>query len=113
MVLWIVFAFMTAAAILAVCWPFVRGTRALAGGSDLLVYKDQLLEIDRDRASGLIGDSEAEAARLEVSRRLLAAANGSAAKVSDESAIRVGKRRRAAILSAAIVLALEIGRAHV
>jgi cytochrome c-type biogenesis protein CcmH len=108
MVLWIVFAFMTAAAILAVCWPFVRRTRNVAGGSDLLVYKDQLLEIDRDRASGLIGESEAEAARLEVSRRLLAAANASAVKASDESALRVGKRRRAAILSAAIVLALGV-----
>ena len=106
MVLWIVFAFMTAAAILAVCWPFVRRTRNVAGGSDLLVYKDQLLEIDRDRASGLIGESEAEAARLEVSRRLLAAANASPASASDDSALRIGQRRRAAILSAAIVLAL-------
>ncbi|HEY1746665.1 MAG TPA: c-type cytochrome biogenesis protein CcmI [Xanthobacteraceae bacterium] len=108
MVLWIIFAFMTAAAIYAVCWPLVRGTRKFAGGSDLLVYKDQLLEIDRDRASGLIGESESEAARLEVSRRLLAAANAPAAKALDESAIRVGKRRRAAILSAAIVLALGV-----
>jgi cytochrome c-type biogenesis protein CcmH len=108
MVLWIVFAFMTAAAILAVCWPFVRGTRSVAGGSDLLVYKDQLLEIDRDRASGLIGESEAEAARLEVSRRLLTAANASAAKASDVTALQVGKRRRAAIVSAAIMLGLGV-----
>lgn len=108
MVLWIVFAFMTAAAIYAVCWPLVRGVRNRAGGSDLVVYKDQLLEIDRDRASGLIGESEAEAARLEVSRRLLAAADGPTAKSSDESASRVGQRRRAALLSAAAVLALGV-----
>ena len=46
-----------------------------SGGSDLVVYKDQLQEIDRDRAAGLIGEAEAETARLEVSRRLLAAAD--------------------------------------
>ena len=74
MVLWVIFALMTAAAIFAVLWPLGRGRRGLGGGSDLLVYKDQLKEIDRDRASGLIGEAEAEAARLEVSRRLLAAA---------------------------------------
>jgi cytochrome c-type biogenesis protein CcmH len=74
MILWVIFALMTAAAILAVVWPLGRTPRAPAGGSDLAVYKDQLSEIDSDRASGLIGEAEAEAARLEISRRLLAAA---------------------------------------
>jgi cytochrome c-type biogenesis protein CcmH len=41
-----------------------------------VVYRDQLAEIDRDVAAGLIGVSEAEAARVEISRRLLAAADG-------------------------------------
>jgi cytochrome c-type biogenesis protein CcmH len=107
MVLWVVFAFMTAAAIVAVCWPLLRGPRKVAGGSDLLVYKDQLQEIDRDRADGLIGESEAEAARLEVSRRLLAAANTSTATAAPaESGLRVVKRRRSAIVAAAVVLSL-------
>src|SRR5277367_724066 len=74
MILWVIFALMTAAAISAVLWPLGRGARVQGGGSDLLVYKDQLKEIDSDRASGLIGEAEAEAARLEVSRRLLSAA---------------------------------------
>ena len=107
MVLWVVFAFMTVAAIVAVCWPLLRGPRKVAGGSDLLVYKDQLREIDRDRANGLIGESEAEAARLEVSRRLLAAANTSTTTIAPaESGLRVVKRRRAAIVTAAVVLSL-------
>ena len=41
-----------------------------------MVYRDQLAEIDRDVAAGLIGVSEAEAARVEIGRRLLAAADG-------------------------------------
>lgn len=107
MVLWVVFAFMTAAAIVAVCWPLLRGPRKVAGGSDLLVYKDQLQEIDRDRANGLIGESEAEAARLEVSRRLLAAAGTSTRTIAPaETGLRVVKRRRIAIVIAAVVLSL-------
>src|SRR6476659_413721 len=74
MTLWFVFALMTAAAIFAVLWPLSkRGD--VRGGSEVVVYRDQLDEIERDRAAGLIGGAEAEAARVEVSRRLLAAAD--------------------------------------
>jgi cytochrome c-type biogenesis protein CcmH len=75
MTLWFVFALMTAAAIFAVLWPLSRGGRVQSQGSEAAVYKDQLAEIDRDVAAGLIGPSEAEAARIEISRRLLAAAD--------------------------------------
>jgi cytochrome c-type biogenesis protein CcmH len=75
MTLWFVFALMTAAAIFAVLWPLRRGARPPSDGSETAVYKDQLAEIDRDVASGLIGSSEAEAARIEISRRLLSAAD--------------------------------------
>jgi len=73
MTLWFVFALMTVAAIFAVLWPLSRGTSASAGGSEAVVYKDQLAEVERDAAAGLIGSSEAEAARVEIGRRLLAA----------------------------------------
>src|SRR5260221_14051392 len=74
MTLWFVMALMTAAAILAVLWPLSR-RGPLSSGSDVEVYRDQLNEIDRDRAAGRISEGEAEAARVEVSRRLLAAAD--------------------------------------
>ncbi len=76
MTLWFVFALMTVAAIFAVLWPLGRSSSASAGGSEAVVYRDQLAEIDRDVAAGLIGMSEAEAARVEIGRRLLAAADG-------------------------------------
>jgi cytochrome c-type biogenesis protein CcmH len=76
MTLWFVFALMTVAAIFAVLWPLSRSASAPAGGSEAVVYRDQLAEIDRDVAVGLIGASEAEAARVEIGRRLLAAADG-------------------------------------
>src|SRR5260221_629080 len=70
MMFWLVMVLMTAAAIFAVLWPLARRT-PLRSGSDIAVYRDQLDEIERDRAAGLIGEREAEAARIEVARRLL------------------------------------------
>ena len=75
MTLWFVFALMTAVAIFAVLWPLGRSAGVRNDGSEATVYKDQLAEIDRDVAAGLIGVSEADAARVEISRRLLAAAD--------------------------------------
>ena len=60
MTLWFVLALMTAAAIFAVLWPLARQGRNLRSGSDVAVYRDQLDEIDRDRAAGRIADSEAD-----------------------------------------------------
>jgi len=79
MTLWLVFAVMTATAIFAVLWPLGR-RKPLREGNDVAVYRDQLDEIGRDRSAGLIGEAEAKAARVEVSRRLLAAADAAAAE---------------------------------
>jgi cytochrome c-type biogenesis protein CcmH len=106
MILWIFIALMTAAAILAVLWPLGRKAAASGGGDDLAVYQDQLEEIGRDRSAGLIGQAEAEAARVEVSRRLLAAADTQAMAQPTASATQLKGRRRAAAVAALIVLAL-------
>jgi len=84
MLLWVYVGLMTVAAIAAVLWPLWRRRTALASGTDVAVYRDQLQEIDRDLRLGLIPANEAEAARVEVSRRLLAASQAAqpAASVS-------------------------------
>jgi cytochrome c-type biogenesis protein CcmH len=96
MTLWFVFALMTAAAIFAVLWPLSRGSRPQNDGSEAAVYKDQLTEIDRDVAADLIGSSEAQAARVEISRRLLAAADNQRDPPSGSS---VRLRRIAAVMA--------------
>jgi len=101
MTLWLIFALMTAAAVFAVLWPLAR-SRGKAGGSDIVVYRDQLDEITRDRASGLIGEAEAEAAKVEVSRRLLAAADAADAEKTMHDGSPLWRRRATAI--AGIVL---------
>ena len=112
MTLWFVFALMTVAAIFAVLWPLGRGSSAQAGGSEAVVYRDQLAEIDRDVAAGLIGVSEAEAARVEIGRRLLAAADGERELPARPS---LGLRRASAIVAlvglpiAAVTFYLALG----
>jgi cytochrome c-type biogenesis protein CcmH len=97
--LWI-FALMTAAALCAVVWPLASARRVAAGPSDLAVYRDQLEEIERDRADGRIGHDEFDAARVEVSRRLLAAAN---AEGQAPAATGDVTRRRITAMGAAVI----------
>jgi len=100
--LWFALALMTGAAMAAIAWPLTRQARSLRSGSDLAVYRDQLEEVRRDQAAGRIGDSEAEAAEVEVSRRLIAAADAEAAL--QVSTATPGSRRRAVALAALVVV---------
>ncbi len=105
MTLWFAFALMTAAAIFAVLWPLGR-RGSPTGGSDLAVYRDQLDEIARDRAQSRIGEAEAEAAKIEVSRRLIAAADAEQGNISESDKSPLWRRRVTAL--AGLVL-LPIG----
>lgn len=95
---WFVFALMTVAAIFAVLWPLGRSSGAQDQGSEVAVYKDQLAEVERDLAAGLIPAPEAEAARVEISRRLLAAAASEPAMAPKTN---LKWRRAAAVLALA------------
>ncbi len=106
MTLWIIFAAMTAVAILAVLWPLGRKSFAPASGHDIAVYRDQLDEIGRDRDAGLIGPAEAEAARVELSRRLLAAADAVGAVTPAANVGAAARRRRIAGIAALVVVPL-------
>ena len=71
----LVFALLAAAVVLAVTWPVIRPRTAGPARAqyDEAVFRDQLAELERDKARGLIGRVEAEAARNEIARRLLSA----------------------------------------
>ncbi len=106
MTLWFVFALMTALAVFAVLWPLGRGTRPQREGNEATVYKDQLAEIERDVSAGLIGASEAEAARIEISRRLLAADD---AEHAQPSSVNTTLRRAVAVIAFAGLPLLAVG----
>lgn len=74
MLIWLVFAAMTVAVVAALLVPFLRQPKAIPASDadfDSAVYRDQLQELARDTARGIIGEEEAQAARNEISRRLL------------------------------------------
>jgi len=77
MLFWILIALLNATAIMAVLLPLGRPAAAGdAKGHARRVYLDQLGELERDKAQGRIGGSEAAAARTEIARRLIAADSG-------------------------------------
>lgn len=73
--IWLALALLVIAAFVVVLPPLLRAAKAAGGAdSDLAVYRDQLKEIDADQARGLISAAEADAARIEIKRRILALA---------------------------------------
>ena len=105
MLLWVVLACLTAIVLLVLLRPLAgAGTADRAPEAfDAAVYRDQLNEIESDRARGLIGEEEAEAARVEIARRLLAA--DSKARASDRAKSH-GARARAAMIGIGVALPL-------
>ena len=81
MLIWALFAGMTALAVLFVLVPVLRRppVALTEEAGEISVYRDQLAEIDRDLDAGLVGPVEAEAARAEISRRILRASRLTAA----------------------------------
>lgn len=75
MLFWILVAILTAAAAVVLVLPLMRAAAPLSSphSHDIEVYRDQLEEVTRDQKSGLISGEDAELARAEIARRLLAA----------------------------------------
>lgn len=78
-----------------------------AAQSDILIYKDQLADLDRDKVRGLIAPEEAERARLEISRRILEADKAAARS----SGARSAPGTLSAITAAGVVATVLVGGA--
>jgi cytochrome c-type biogenesis protein CcmH len=65
-------------------WPVIRrGQPAESRAAyDLTVFQDQLKEVDRDLARGVLTAAEGDAARLEIQRRILAVGRAPAEKIN-------------------------------
>ena len=76
MTLWIILTAMCSAAAVLVAFPLIRRYEAAdsSAKADTGFYAGQLQEIERDKGLGLIGEAEADLAKVEIERRLLAAA---------------------------------------
>jgi len=72
--LWLIFAVFTSVAVLSVLWPLVKTPRGVASGEiGIAFYKAQLAEIERDEAQRLVASEDAQGAKAEAARRLMAA----------------------------------------
>ncbi len=117
MSVWILFALMTGAAVMAVLWPLSRslGSRDLtAREGEKRFYEDQLAEIDRDLARGLFSPEEAAAAKAEAARRLIRSTteNKAPERSLDEPALRRRRAASAVALSTVPLLALAMYGAY-
>jgi cytochrome c-type biogenesis protein CcmH len=75
MMLWLLIGLVTVAALLWLVRPLVgpQGGGEVRSAYDRRIYADQLREVERDLARGLLSPGETEASRAEIARRLLAA----------------------------------------
>ena len=106
--LWVIFGGLTALVLFALLRPLASGTAGdeSRAAFDATVYRDQLGEVDSDHERGLIGEADAEAARIEIARRLLA--TDAQARGDDAQPSRV-PAKAVAIGLAVILPALSLG----
>lgn len=109
MIFWLLAGALTACVVAVLLLPLVRRQDQAVGRAafDQAVYRDQLRELQQDRQRGLLDETEVEAARREIERRLLqsdtVAATDEAAQASAPAAQGARAVRRIGI---ALVVAL-------
>jgi cytochrome c-type biogenesis protein CcmH len=108
MMLWVVLAAMTAIVVALLLHPLMRKPAAPPRRAeyDLTVYRDQLAEVARDLERGVIEPAQADAARLEIERRMLAADAAGPGPATGRPLPRKGAARMLAI---ALVVAVPAG----
>jgi cytochrome c-type biogenesis protein CcmH len=107
MLLALAIAAVTLVVVATVVLPLMKGARAAPerAAFDRAVYRDQLKELERDRARGLIDADQTAAARLEIERRLLA---------TDAQPVAVAARRSGSpVLAIALALLLPAAAAGI
>ena len=104
--LWAILAAMTLAVTAALVVPLLRPRPARGRRADFnrQVYRDQLGELDADVERGVVTAAEAEAARVEIQRRLIATADGDGGAPA-----AAGAPRAAALVVAVLVPAAALG----
>ncbi|MBY5357035.1 c-type cytochrome biogenesis protein CcmI [Rhizobium leguminosarum] len=103
MLFWILVAALTAALAVILLYPLLRGAKAADNirAGETAVYRDQLRELDRDLDGGLITPEEADYARAEIGRRLIAVS-------ADEQAQTLKPARHHRFTEAFVLLLLPV-----
>lgn len=103
MLFWVIAASLTLVASLAVLLPLARRAEEDVDKShDLEVYRDQLAELDKDAARGVIAAPDAEHARAEIARRIIKLGS------DDQPKPRSGPMLAASVIGGIAVLAVPL-----
>lgn len=103
MLFWTICIVLTVVVGLRVITPLIRPPEAIADDPQVALYKAQLEEVDRDVAREVLAAEDAERAKTEIARRLLAA-SGQGVATSDSPL-----NKSAAIGTAVVIAALSGG----
>ena len=108
--LWVFIALLTLAALALLLAPLLRPRRAtpVRAAYDMEVYRHQIREVARERERGVLDSESAAAARLEIERRMLHAADEVEAAPPEPTAT-VSTRRRVAVALAVVVPVVAFG----
>ena len=101
--IWIAIALVLLATVVAIAIPVLNAKppRSATEEYDLAVFTDQMKELERDQARGLINAEEFKAARTEIGRRILAAQ-----RAQDDKTAQKATGSRGNMIAAATVLLL-------
>jgi cytochrome c-type biogenesis protein CcmH len=111
MIFWIICALVTTSVVLVLLRPLIEasGHMSARAEADIQVYRDQLDEIERDVGRGLIEPEDAESARLEISRRILAAHDGMTDRDIAAGVLDRGERPLHSMLAYSLAAFLVVG----
>jgi cytochrome c-type biogenesis protein CcmH len=105
MLLWIIFAILTAGVLSILLLPLARPGRGGADGPGAqAVFRHQIDEIEAERARGVLAEDEAAAGKVEVARRALASAAAAEARESTRKPLPPSRGWLAVAVAAALPL---------
>ncbi len=101
MLLWIAMAVLAAAASIPLLVALGRPARTASQSAQAVaIYRDQLDEVSRDVARGVVAEGDAEGARTEIARRLI--------RAGDAPAERSAMSDRWRTVATAVILAMPV-----
>ena len=104
MSVWIILGVLIVLALALMLAPLLFRARKAPGRGeyDLAIFKDQLREVDKDLERGVLDKEQAEAARVEISRKILKA--GAGLEEGDAGSTVVATKSRTLILAGSLVM---------
>ncbi len=88
--IWVLIGLAALVAVAVLLWPLLRapGVAQDRASYNVAVFQDQLKEVDRDLERGVLTPTEADAARLEIQRRIIAAGKVTQGEIRTDSPLR-------------------------